>query len=115
MRGDPNFQIRDLEMIEGLLKKMKSIKEMKSSLPTFLYSLKDQAKKLAIPVILQSERGFHLRSKYSREEFIPIVEAFNVFLDVGTEMAKYYQVVGLFENPALQNDILNVYHFDSKI
>ena len=97
MGDNPNFQIRDLEKIEELLQEMKSNNEMKSSLPAFLYSLKDKAKKLAIPVILQSERGFHLRTKYSRDEIIPIVEAFNTILDVGTEMAKYYQDAGLFE------------------
>lgn len=111
MGDNPNFQIRDLEIIEELLKEMKSIKEMKSSLPTFLYSLKDKAKKLSIPVILQSERGFHLRTKYSRDETIQIVEAFNTILDVGTEMAQYYQNAGLFEG--IEQESFSNYHLFS--
>ena len=78
-RKNPNFNIRSLENIEKLFQDLKEKDldlEKKIKLPAFLYCLRDQGKKISVPVLFVSN--------------LPIFDAFNASIDIGNNMVTYY-------------------------
>ena len=61
------------------------------SLPAFLYSFRDEAKKMIIPNVLMLAKT-HLENKgKNRKEAPAIVIALNAFIDIGIQMLLHYQ------------------------
>ena len=122
VRDDPkqkdDFQkschIRDMKDIESILKfemKMR-MKQNRSqtksdetpelpdvSLPAFLYSLRDEAKKLIFPNVFLMARETRMKNQSyseSRKANVPIIESLNNLLDIGIQMVSHYQRLGYF-------------------
>ena len=86
-----NFQLRNLENIDNILKGMNN-HQLEGSLPSFVYAFTDQLRKVAAPVIKLVSCKSNLRTIHLADESIEdFVEILKTVIDIEISLVNHYQ------------------------